>query len=450
LQSSQLQLAPLAASFGRTTGGIAGTASGQLAVRWDLSGAELSAQGSGQMQRLVFGRLPVIDSVQLRQFELRGGKLFLPQFQASLWGGTAAGSGTLDFSEGADRTAEFSITELARVDLPKLAAGWPIPGGPLRGRVSGSGRFSVSRKGPAQAVLGSGQFTVESGVFAGLPTGRTVGSIDAFDSASHEIVNGRVQAKQAPGAARSGDQRILITIHEAHPARGTVQGSVLIAQANSGRMTYDAGLRLNALDLATVAQVVFASQHPVSGSLSGEMRFIGGDRGSDDVRGEMWLRVDNGNLWRLPVLAVFMRESNRAVNRLLNLNLAEQRPQTAMARRITLDRGKLYVHEFWIDGDVGKLFGEGTIALDGRINLNFVGNFDTGLPNNVPLIGQINDALNFLQQRLVKFHLTGTLSDPVAIPVPLQDLTEPAEKFFRGVITGSRLDFDRIPRPLQR
>jgi hypothetical protein len=147
---------------------------------------------------------------------------------------------------------------------------------------------------------------------------------------------------------------------------------------------------------------------------------------------------------------VFVRESSRVLNRLLNLNLAERGAQTAVARRVTLENEVLRVHEFWIAGDFGRLFGEGTVGLDSRIDLDFVGNFDTGLPKGVPLLGQLNGAINFLQQRLVKFHLTGTLSDPVAVPVPLQDLTEPAERFFRGVLSGTLFEEPTRPRSPMR
>jgi hypothetical protein len=451
LQTDGLNLAALEDSMSHRTAlrQLRGTAGGQLSLRLDLATGAVSGHGSGRIQSLALGNLPVIDSVLVRQYELRDGKLVVPGFRAVLWGGAAAGSCEIDLDESAAKLAEISLNRVDRVELARLLAQWPANGAMPRGKVSGTGKLTVPGDDARRAVVGAGEFTIESASFGRLALGRTVGTVEAFDSGTHEIVGGRVQPKRATASPRAGDQRVLIRIRESQPARGSLQGTVLLGYA--GAMTYDASLRFNGLDLATAAQTVFASRHPVSGTLSGEMRMVGTDRGTGDARGEMWLRVDNGNLWRFPVLAVFVRESTRVFNRLLNLNLAEQSPQTALARRVTLENGVLHVHEFWIAGDMGRLFGQGDVALDGRIDLDFVGNFDTGLPNNVPLLGQLSGALNFLQQRLVKVHLSGTLSDPVAMPVPLQDLTEPAEKFFRGVITGTLFDDpSRTSRPTTR
>jgi hypothetical protein len=449
LQSDGLSLGALDQSTSHRSSlrQLRGTAGGSAFLEFDLATGRLSGQGAGRIQSLEVGSLPVIDSVLVRQFDWRDGKLLVPAFQAALWGGGATGSCEIDLTSTA-KFAEIPSIKVDRVELARIASAWPSGASVARGKVSGAGRLTVPGDGVHRAVVGAGEFTIESAAFDRLALGRTAGTIEAFDSGTHEIVAGRVQAKRNV-TPRAGEQRVLIRIREAQPAGGSLHGTVLLGY--SDQMTYDANLRFNGLDLATVAQAVFASRHAVSGSLSGEMRLVGTDRGTADARGDMWFRVDNGNLWRFPVLAVFVRESTRVFNRLLNLNLAEQSAQTAMARRVTLQNGVLRVHEFWIAGDMGRLFGEGNIALDGRIDLDFVGNFDTGLPKNVPILGQLSGALDFLQQRLVKVHLSGTLSEPVAIPVPLQDLTDPAKNFFRSVITGTLFDDpSRTTRPVVR
>jgi hypothetical protein len=446
LQSTNLNLFKLAA-FLPTAAPlplIAGTSAGQLSLQCDLASGDVVGKGAGRIQSLAIPGLPMIESLLVRRFEIRDDTILVPEYQATLWGGTSTGSCRIDLQPNADKLIEVTIIKLDHVELSQISATWPSAAGNPSGKLSGTGKLAIVGSGPRQSVLGSGDYTVDSAVYAGLPLGRTVGSIEAFDGATHEFIGGRVQPKRNGTAAKASDQHFVIRVREARPARGTLQGTVLVGV--TGILTYDSFLKFSGLDLATTLQTLFASRHAVSGVLSGEMRLLGSERGQDDARGEMWFRVDNGNLWRFPVLAVFLREAGRVLNRLLNLNLWEQGAQTALARRVTLDHGVVQVHEFWIAGDVGRLFGEGTITLDGRIDLDFVGNFDTGLPKNVPLLGQLDDLVKFAQKRMLKIHLSGTLSDPVAVVVPIQNLTEPAERFLRGVITGTLFDDDRTSR----
>jgi hypothetical protein len=450
LQSPNLELAKLAPQAARDAAvPVAGTTDVKLSIRYDLATGDVTGRGAGRIRSFRVADLPRIDSVTVPAFELRNGMLSLTEFQANLWSGTASGSCDVNLVPGAGKLADVTLTRVDRIELSQMTANWLAASGRPRGRASGTGRLVLAGASPQPAVLGTGEFTVESAVFANLALGKTVGSIEAFDAATHEIAGGKIQLRRSP-TGTAAQQRVLIRVREARPARGNLQGTALLG-VNGNNISYDTSLRFSGLDLATVTQTMFASRNPVSGVLSGEMRLVGNDRGPEDAHGEMWFRVDNGNLWRFPVLAVFVRESSRTLNRLLNLNLAEQGPQTAVARRVTLDRGVLHVQEFWIAGDVGRLFGEGKVGLDGRIDLDFVGNFDTGLSKNVPVLSQLNSAFKVLQQRLIKFHITGTLNDPVAVPVPLQDLTEPAERFFRGIITGTLFDDpDRNPRPMLR
>jgi hypothetical protein len=124
--------------------------------------------------------------------------------------------------------------------------------------------------------------------------------------------------------------------------------------------------------------------------------------------------------------------------------------QTAEAARVTLANGTLNFEEFRLYGDTGKLIGNGTVGLDGQVDLEVVGNFDPGLTKNVPILNVLQKAANMAQQRLVKFRIMGTLADPFAVPVPLQDVTEPAEKFLRGILTGTLFDDPDLPRPMRR
>jgi hypothetical protein len=277
---------------------------------------------------------------------------------------------------------------------------------------------------------------------------QAAGTLDAWDASTHEIVAGRLQPRRVKPAKQTADPRILIQVRDAKVARGNAQGAAVFALTKP--ITYDANARFSGLDLTTVARSMFASQHQVSGQLSGEMQLHGTEHGLPDLSGEFRrMRVDNGDLWHLPVVAVMVREPAEVLNRMLNRD-APGGSQVAEAPRITLAKGVLTFDEFRLYGDAGKLLGNGTVGLDGNVDLDVVGNFDPGLTKNVPIVNLLQRAANKAQQWLVKFRITGTLSDPIAIPVPLQDLTEPAEKFFRGILTGTLFDDPDQSRPMRR
>ena len=448
--ATNLDLAKIARSFAGSQKSIVtrGLVSGQLAIQWESATSSVHGQGTIRISSLGLGGLPPIDSVSTSKLELRDSRITLRGFQATLWGGAARGTATIDLSKTADRLADVEVDRVDRIDLAWLASAWPVAGARPSGKLSGAGRFHVPGNAPNRVIFGSGEFDFESGSIYGLPVTQAAGTLEAWDASTHEIVSGRLQPRRGKPAKPSADPRILIQIRDAKAARGNVQGAVVFALNRP--VTYDASLRFSGLDLATVAHSVFASQQPVSGNLSGEMQLHGTERGTRDLSGEFRrLRVDNGDLWHLPVVAVMVRESAKVLNRMFNRD-APAGSQIAEAPRITLANGTLNFDEFRLFGDAGKLIGNGTVGLDGQVDLDVVGNIDTGLAKNVPILRPFQKAANMAQQRLVKFHIMGTLADPVAIPVPLQDVTEPAEKFLRGILTGTLFDDPDQPRPMRR
>ena len=429
-------------------GSVTGSASGQLNVQWDSSTGATQGRGTARLNSLGLNGLPTIDSVSTRQLEVDDSRITLRAFQATLWGGSAQGTATIDLSEAAVRPVDVVVERVDRVELVRIVAISPVARMSLKGRVSGAGKFYIPADSPDGAIFGSGEFDLESGVLFGLPVSRAQGAIEAWDGATHEWIGGRLQPRREATVKRSSDPKLFLKIREARPARGTVQGAILIGLNRP--VTYDTNLQFSGLDLATVAQSVFASQYPVSGNLSGTMRLHGTERGVVDAQGEfLRLRVDNGNLVPLPVVGVILKETGRVLKSVFNRDQPDA-SQTAEARRVTLAGGTLNIEEFWLSGEVAKLFGQGTVTLDGQVNLEVVGHLQTSLPKKVPIVGTITKAFNDLQERLVKIHLTGTLSDPVAIPVPLQGLTEPAERFFKGVAGALFDDSDPNRRPMRR
>lgn len=448
--ATSLDLAKVFRSAGTTQKAMLtrGSASGRVAVRWESTTGSIQGQGNVRLTSVVLPGLPPIDSISTSKFEIRDSRLTLRAFQAALWGGTARGTATIDLSKNADRLADVELERLERIDFARLTATWPVGKAEPRGKLSGAGKFHIPGNTPNRVVFGAGAFDLEAGSIFGLPVTQASGTLDAWDASTHEIVAGRLQPRRSKPTKQTADPRILVQIRDAKAARGNVQGAVVFALNRP--VAYDTNLRFSGLDLTTVAKSLFNSQNPVSGVLSGEMQLHGTERGTPDLNGEFRrLRVDNGDLWHLPVVAVIVRDSGKVLNRIFNRD-APDGSQTVEAARVTLANGTLNIEEFRLYGDTGKLIGNGTVGLDGQVDLEVVGNFDPGLTKNVPILNVLQKAANMAQQRLVKFHIMGTLADPIAIPVPLQDVTEPAEKFLRGILTGTLFDDPDQPRPMRR
>ncbi len=419
-----------------------GIVSGQLSIRWDPKEDSLSCQGSGRASPLVIDGLPAIDQVVAKQVEIKNGKIVLRDYQANLWGGSARGIATIDLNDAASRIVEVSIEQAQDIELTRLLEAWPASAGRPVGKLSGAGTFYVPGQQSAGAILGTAEFDLDSAIIAGLPVNRAEGTIEVWNAATHELASGRVQPRRANGSPKGNDPRILIKIRDSRAARGSMRGNISVHMNRP--ITYDTNLQFNGLDLATVARSLFGSPHAIAGSLTGELRLHSTERGMADATAEMRLRLQNANLWPFPLFAVLAK--------VLSLDPTKSAAfHTADVRRATLQNGVFDFPEFWLASDVAKLFGQGTIGMDGRLNLEIVSNVDTGVTRGMPVLGSLQNLLNNFQRRLIKLRVTGTLDDPMAVPVPLQDLSEPALKFFKGVLTGSLFEGDEgMTAPLKR
>ncbi len=438
LSSTRLDIAKLLPGSNHLA--VRGAASGNLAIRFDASNGTHDGRGSVRFSPLIVDELPPIDSVTSTQVELANGVLHLRACQANLWGGTATGTATIHFAD-RSRIADVVFERVENVELSRLLVAWPAASSRPRGKVSGAGKLQVVNRGGGPAVFGQGEFQANAVTFVGLPVQSAEGTIDGYDAATHEFLGGRVQPRRGNPLARVPDQRMLIRLRDARAARGTIQGVTLVSFVRP--VTYDTNLQFSSLDLATVVQYMFASPHAAGGSLTGNIRLHGTERGSADNSGEMYLRVQDAQLWSFPPLAVLGKLLTGKFGRPGGIHTAE-------VRRAVIVRDTVELQEFWMSGDLGQLAGQGKISLDGDLELDVVGNFKSEVARNVPVIGQIQDALSGLQQRLVKFRISGTVSDPTVVPVPLQDLSEPAIRILRG-LTGALLDNDdRTGRPMRR
>jgi len=429
----------LAPAGGGAVPAVRGEIAGDIAVRWDVAADRLTCHGRARCAALVLGDLPPIDLVETSDLRIEDDRIIIARFDASAWGGTSNGSAVIDLGAEAARPIDVTLDRVQGVELARLAKSWPHLAGRLGGRVTASGRLFVPKPFSDRGVSGAGAYQLAAGTVFGLPVESAAGTFELFDTARPSAAN----PSQSPASQRASSvQHLQLKVQEARAAGGVVRGQTVLTLARP--VVYDCSIQFVDVDLARVARWMHASPDDTAGIVSGSMHLSGSERGAVDLRGDMTnLKIRQANLWPIPVFAV--------IAKVLNLNLTKSGGfHTGEVARVTLRGGRLDFYEFWLAGDAVQLFGEGTVDLNGRLDLEVVGNVESGLTRDVPVVGTLQRALGYLQRRLVRIHVVGTLADPVAVPVPLQDLSEPALRFFKGVVTGTLFDDNGTRRPLRR
>jgi large exoprotein involved in heme utilization and adhesion len=131
-------------------------------------------------------------------------------------------------------------------------------------------------------------------------------------------------------------------------------------------------------------------------------------------------------------------------------------PSTTFQRgdlRARLDRGVFRIQQLALEGGNLELHVEGTVSLEGRLNLNVAAKTgEPGVPTGlralalrIPIVGSVpqivlKEASSLLASRVVDLEVTGTVHNPVLRLRPLPRLTDEAVRFF--------LNRSNLPIPL--
>jgi hypothetical protein len=418
---------------------VRGAIAGELSIRWDVATDRLSGQGRARCAALALGDLPPIDFVETSDLRIDRDRITIARFDAAAWGGSANGSAVIDLDPGAARPIDVTLDRAQGVELAAIVKGWPAVANHFSGKVTASGRLFVPKPFSERGVSGAGAYQMAAGAVFGVPIESAQGTFELFDTARPTAAT---VGNQSTNTSSVATQQLQIKVQDSRAAGGLVRGQTLLTLARP--VVYDCSLQFADVDLARVARLLDASSSDTAGIVSGSVHLRGTERGAIDLRGD-WtnLRIRQANLWPIPVFAV--------IAKVLNLNLTKSGGfHTGDVARVTLRGGRLDFYEFRLAGDVVQLFGEGTVDLNGKLDLEVVGNVESGLTKDVPVVGTLQRALGYLQRRLVRIHVVGTLADPVAVPVPLQDLSEPALRFFKGVVTGTLFDDNGTKRTFRR
>src|SRR5262249_21282880 len=109
-----------------------------------------------------------------------------------------------------------------------------------------------------------------------------------------------------------------------------------------------------------------------------------------------------------------------------------------------LARGVFRIQRLSLESTFGQVFIDGTVSLQGRLNLDVLANTSSLGPSTptlrllglrLPTVGPLPltlalEAREFLSNRLIPLHVSGTIRSPTIAVEPLSLLTEEALRYF--------------------
>jgi hypothetical protein len=378
-----------------------------LAGRLDLNAQfnEGTGGGSVTLSDLAWGGKPLADRLG-GTVRVIDGAIRLDDVGGELAGGTVRGRIAYDY-----RRPERSVAVIRaeRVDARTLLAPFtdsPPLEGPLEIRLVT--RLGREWTGAGQVVLSNGKLFGVTIRDAQLPLGWAV----------------------APG--RRGELRL----HDAtaQAARGRMTGQAELKWGYAARL--NGQIRFTAIDAGELLSHYTESQ-VVCGLASGRIDFGGRDMHSAR---DLTARVDAKLAQAMPSHMPVFRQVMPMILPGVGANVQFQSGDL----RGTLGGGVFHVERLTLVGDVARIYAEGIVTLQQRLDLNMVANTNqlgidpaalqllgVTLPTIGPIpLGAMNQAVSYLSNRTISLRVTGTIRAPVVQVNPVPFLTETAVRFF--------------------
>jgi translocation and assembly module TamB len=238
---------------------------------------------------------------------------------------------------------------------------------------------------------------------------------------------------------RSGRGQVEVQETSAQVAHGRAQGKASIGWGDNARV--DGQVRFFGIDLGTLLRSFSESARVGAGRLSGRIDFGGSDvRSLNDLSATMEASFGQAEALSLPVLSQLAPFLAPGLSRSSTFQSGDLRARLA--------RGLIHVQRLSLSGPALHLFAQGTVTLDGRLDLEVVAYTGDLGPNprllrlfglRLPPIGPIPvtliaDVSSYLSNRVIHLRGTGTLRSPSVRVEPLGLLTEEAVRFFIGLL----------------
>jgi uncharacterized protein involved in outer membrane biogenesis len=230
-------------------------------------------------------------------------------------------------------------------------------------------------------------------------------------------------------------RRAQIEVYEttAQVARGRAQAKLNATLDSTLRL--EGQVRFSGVDLQTLVRPFVGATQVAGGQITGRFDFSGSEvRSINDLNGTLAASFSQTQALQLPVL--------QQVAPFIGMGQSTTFQRGDLRAR--LDRGVLRIQQLALTGGNLQLHVDGTMSLEGRLNLNVIAKTgDVGLPTlrlgaigvRIPVAGPVplvllQEASALLANRVIYLEVTGTVRNPVIRVRPLQMLSEEAVRFF--------------------
>ena len=372
------------------------------------------SRGIFELRGLRYGKRPPIGNLQ-GIASTNPTSWHVDQVKGDLFGGVASGEAKSEIQPGGSKAVAFDF-KVDRASLSRLAM--EVPG--LARELDGFGSLRVGGRF-AETLQASAELLVPRAKAFGLPV------IDLRFPAELEL---NPQTGNGTVNARHWTARL---------AGGSVRGNASVRLGTD--RAFQSDVQLTGVDLEDLSRLLSTGKRPASGKLSGRISLNGPNPDQiAKVRGKVDLDLDDASLVELPVF----KELDRFLGAARGGGLFQDGDLEG-----TIYNRTLFVEELTLNGRLIQLHATGTITFDGGLNLEMLVNTNQVIPQSglalVNLIPGLSQALGrgeqaflrvagFLENRLLKFRITGSVGNPNVQLDPGVAVGDAAVGFFSSVL----------------
>ncbi|HEX8201828.1 MAG TPA: AsmA-like C-terminal region-containing protein, partial [Isosphaeraceae bacterium] len=289
--------------------------------------------------------------------------------------------------------------------------------------------------GLAENVEGTGSLRISGTMADNL---RATGDVRVASARLFRVPLADLRAPAELAYSPGGTGTLRVRSWTARLAGGHLRGN-LSFRIGSDR-SYQGDLTLAQVDLEPITRVATESPRPASGRVSGRITWSGRDPAQPQtLRGRIELDLDDASLFELPVF----REMNRFLGAAQG-GLFEDGDLVA-----TVANRQIAIELLTLEGRIAQMYVAGTIGFNSELDLAALVNTNQIIPQRgtallalIPGYGTaaagtlfiIQRIAQFLSNRLLKLHVTGTIRNPVVAIDPSIDVPQPAVGFFSRVL----------------
>ena len=383
-------------------------------IRTPLQPFQLLARGNFELRDLRYTtKLPLGNLKGVASLGPTGWRV--EELAGDLMGGLAAGSAHGETSPGGSKVIAFDF-KVDRASLSRMASAVPS----LARQVEGYGSLRLAGR-VSDNLQANAELLVPRAKFYGVPLTDLRLPLE-------------LEMNPATGAG---------SIHARHwtgrVAGGSVRGSAWHRLGEE--RTFQSDIQLNGVDIEVISRAHSISKRSASGKISGKVTLSGPNPDQmAKVRGKVDLNLDDASLVEMPVF----KELDRFLGSARGGGLFEDGDVHG-----TIFNRTLFVEQMTLNGRLIQVHATGTVTFDGGLNLEVLVNTNQVIPqsglaliNVIPGLGQalgrgeetLLRLANFLENRLLKFRVTGTADNPTVRLDPGVAVGDTAVGFFSAVL----------------